>query len=110
MPGMPTQSMMPGAPSQSMMPSGSMMPGMPGMDGMVGMMSPQDMAALQNAQGVEAAKLFLTQMIQHRQGAITMVAAGNRYWPISARDRDGPFNREFSAAGDHQNAGHLGSL
>ena len=69
---MPAPSGMPGMPSQTMMPTGSMMPGMPGMDGVMGMMSPQDMAALQNAQGVEAAKLFLTQMIQHHQGAITM--------------------------------------
>lgn len=57
------------------MPSGSMMPGMPGMGdmpGMDGMMSPADMDALKNAQGVEASKLFLTQMIKHHQGAITM--------------------------------------
>jgi uncharacterized protein (DUF305 family) len=62
------------------MPSGDMsghgdmpgMSGMPGMTGMTGMMSPQDMAALQNAQGVEASKLFLTQMITHHEGAITM--------------------------------------
>jgi uncharacterized protein (DUF305 family) len=59
-------------PSPSGMPGQSMMPGMPGMEGMMGMMSPQDMAALQNAQGAEASKLFLTQMIQHHQGAITM--------------------------------------
>lgn len=42
------------------------------MDGMSGMMSEEDMTALQNAQGLEASKLFLTQMIQHHQGAITM--------------------------------------
>jgi uncharacterized protein (DUF305 family) len=36
------------------------------------MMSPEDMAALQNAQGVEASRLFLTQMVEHHQGAITM--------------------------------------
>jgi uncharacterized protein (DUF305 family) len=62
------------------MPSGEMpghgnMPttsGMPGPAGMPGMMSEQDMTALQNAQGVEAAKLFLTQMIAHHEGAITM--------------------------------------
>lgn len=53
------------------MPSGDM-PGMPGMQGMPGMMSEQDMTALQNAQGVEASKLFLTQMIRHHEGAITM--------------------------------------
>jgi uncharacterized protein (DUF305 family) len=48
------------------------MPGMPGMQTGQGMMSEQDMAALQNAQGVAASKLFLTQMIAHHQGAITM--------------------------------------
>jgi len=30
------------------------------------------MGDLQNAQGVEASKLFLTQMIKHHQGAISM--------------------------------------
>jgi uncharacterized protein (DUF305 family) len=45
---------------------------MSGMPGMSGMMSEQDMAALQNVQGVEASKLFLTQMITHHEGAITM--------------------------------------
>ena len=84
MPGMPGQSQ---APSQSGMPhhseepgasptpSGSMMPGMPGMGdmaGMEGMMSPADMQVLQYAQGVDASKLFLQQMIKHHQGAITM--------------------------------------
>jgi len=72
---------------QMPMPSGSMpghadmpmtsgnvpgMSGMPGMAGMAGMMSDEDMAALQSAQGVEASKLFLTQMIAHHEGAITM--------------------------------------
>jgi uncharacterized protein (DUF305 family) len=36
------------------------------------MMSEQDMTALKNAQGVDASKLFLTQMIAHHEGAITM--------------------------------------
>jgi uncharacterized protein (DUF305 family) len=61
--GMPGMGGMPGMPA---------MPGMPGMSGMEGMMSPADMQALQNAQGVEASKLFLTQMIKHHQGAIAM--------------------------------------
>lgn len=63
------------SPSTSMMPSGSMMPGMGdmgNMPGMGGMMSPAEMDALKNAQGVEATKLFLTGMIKHHQGAITM--------------------------------------
>jgi len=86
MPGMPGMNGMPGnAPSDhggmhgsgtaTASPGGPMMPGMPDMDdmpGMDGMMSPADMQALQNAQGVEASKLFLTQMIEHHQGAITM--------------------------------------
>jgi uncharacterized protein (DUF305 family) len=70
--GMPSQSMMPSpstTPSQSMMPG---MPGMSGMPGMDGMMSDADMTELQNAQGVEASKLLLSQMIKHHQGAITM--------------------------------------
>ena len=37
-----------------------------------GMMSQADMDALQNATGTEAARLFLTGMIAHHQGAITM--------------------------------------
>ena len=65
---MPSSSMMP---SGSMMPSESMSPGMGGMPGM-GMMSQADMDALKNAQGVEASKLYLTQMITHHQGAIDM--------------------------------------
>jgi uncharacterized protein (DUF305 family) len=36
------------------------------------MLADQDIAALQSAQGVDAAKLFLTGMIQHHQGAIGM--------------------------------------
>lgn len=39
---------------------------------MTGMMSEQDMAALNQAQGAQASKLFLTQMIAHHQGAIAM--------------------------------------
>ena len=65
---------MPGSgnmPSSSMMPGESMSPGMGGMPGM-GMMSQADMDALKNAQGVEASKLYLTQMITHHQGAIDM--------------------------------------
>jgi uncharacterized protein (DUF305 family) len=73
MPQMPMQSGMP-MPSGDMPGHGDMTTtsGMPGMPGMSGMMSEQDMTALQNAQGVEAGKLFLTQMIAHHEGAITM--------------------------------------
>ncbi|MET4430192.1 DUF305 domain-containing protein [Mycolicibacterium sp. 624] len=75
---MPTSSM-PGMPGHDM-PTGSM-PGMPGHDmpggdmpGMSGhgMMSAADMAALEAAQGTEASRLFLTQMIAHHEGAVTM--------------------------------------
>jgi len=59
------------------MPGGDMgghgaMGGMGDMPGMAGMMSEADMTALQNAEGVDATKLFLTQMIEHHEGAITM--------------------------------------
>ena len=47
------------------------MPGMD-MDTGMGMMSDADMAALDAATGVTASKLFLTEMIQHHQGAIDM--------------------------------------
>lgn len=40
--------------------------------GMSGMMSQDDMDALKSAQGAEAAKLFLTQMIAHHEGALMM--------------------------------------
>jgi uncharacterized protein (DUF305 family) len=46
---------------------------MPGMGGGHGMMSEQDMTALQNANGgAEASRLFLSQMIEHHNGAIMM--------------------------------------
>jgi uncharacterized protein (DUF305 family) len=54
--------------SQWGQPTMSMAPGML----MPGMLPDQDMAALQNAQGVDAGKRFLTGMIQHHQGAIAM--------------------------------------
>ncbi|WP_120520232.1 DUF305 domain-containing protein [Arthrobacter celericrescens] len=45
---------------------------MPSGHGMDGMMGADDIAKLEAAQGKEAAKLFLTQMITHHEGAITM--------------------------------------
>jgi uncharacterized protein (DUF305 family) len=64
-----------GNPPMPPMPSGDMGHGDMGgadMPGMEGMLSKEDLAALGNAQGVEAAKLFLTGMIEHHEGAITM--------------------------------------
>lgn len=52
---------------------------MPGMDMsshsmlMPGMLTPEQMAALKKAKGAEFDRLFLTGMIQHHQGALTMV-------------------------------------
>jgi uncharacterized protein (DUF305 family) len=40
---------------------------------MPGMLSPEQMAQLDSARGVDFDRLFLTFMIQHHQGAITMV-------------------------------------
>lgn len=42
------------------------------MPAMQGMVSDADMTALRNAQGAEAATLYLTHMIAHHEGAITM--------------------------------------
>jgi uncharacterized protein (DUF305 family) len=61
-----------GTPSMPPMSGHTDMPGMSDMTGMSGMMSEQDMTALKDAQGVDASKLFLTQMIAHHEGAITM--------------------------------------
>lgn len=77
---MPSGSMMPGmdhggmhgSATDSSTPTTSMMPGMGEMSGMDGMMSQADMDALKNAQGIQASKLFLTGMIKHHQGALTM--------------------------------------
>ena len=56
------------------------MPKMPGMDmphqsmaQMPGMLTPNQMEALRKAKGVEFDRLFLTGMIQHHNGALTMV-------------------------------------
>jgi uncharacterized protein (DUF305 family) len=45
-----------------------------GMDhgGASGMMSPEDMARLEDASGAEFDKMFLTMMVEHHEGAITM--------------------------------------
>lgn len=51
---------------------GSMGGGSNSEDGMGAMMSEEDMAELEAAEGVEAAELYLTQMIEHHRGAIEM--------------------------------------
>ena len=51
------------------------MEGMEGMDhgsGMSGMMTEEDMAALEQAEGTEAAQLYLEQMTVHHEGAVEM--------------------------------------
>ena len=47
---------------------------MPGMPMMPGMLSPEQMAQLGTAGGDDFDRLFLELMIQHHQGAVTMVA------------------------------------
>ncbi|NLU81856.1 MULTISPECIES: DUF305 domain-containing protein [Rhodococcus] len=56
------------------MPGMDMDEGMDGMEGMEmeGMMSEEDMQALSEAQGADAARLFLEQMIAHHEGAVDM--------------------------------------
>lgn len=72
MPGRGRMGDMPGRDDAGDMPGHGGMGNMAGMSGMAGMMSPAEMDALKNAQGVEASKLFLTGMIKHHQGALTM--------------------------------------
>jgi uncharacterized protein (DUF305 family) len=61
-------------------PAQKVTPKMPGMDMshdtmalMPGMLTPQQMEALQKAKGTEFDRLFLVGMIQHHNGALTMV-------------------------------------
>jgi uncharacterized protein (DUF305 family) len=54
-------------------PRGHMMAGMDHPMLMPGMLTPEQMAELDHARGTEFDRLFLTFMIQHHQGAITMV-------------------------------------
>ena len=54
-------------------PHGHLMPGMDQPMLMPGMLTPEQMAQLDSARGPEFDRLFLTFMIQHHQGAITMV-------------------------------------
>jgi len=49
------------------------MAGMPGMALMPGMLTPDQMAELDRARGPDFDKLFLVYMIQHHEGALTMV-------------------------------------
>jgi uncharacterized protein (DUF305 family) len=51
------------------------MAGMPGMEGMLmpGMLTPDQMAQLEHAHGPDFDRLFLTFMMQHHLGALTMV-------------------------------------
>ena len=70
MPGMDHGNM--GGMDHGNMPGMGDMGNMGNMGGMDGMMSPAEMDALKNAQGVDASRLFLTGMIKHHEGAITM--------------------------------------
>ncbi|WP_287903469.1 DUF305 domain-containing protein [Arthrobacter sp.] len=45
---------------------------------MEGMMSAEDLEQLKSAQGTAAARLFLTQMIKHHEGALTMARTESR--------------------------------
>jgi uncharacterized protein (DUF305 family) len=62
-------------PSETTTPSGGPAPSAsttPGAAQLPGMVSDQEITALQNTEGADASKLFLTMMIHHHQGAITM--------------------------------------
>lgn len=42
------------------------------MEGMAGMMSPEDMSALESAEGAEFDEMFLQMMVEHHEGAVSM--------------------------------------
>lgn len=63
---------------------------------MPGMLSPEQLAALSNARGREFDRLFLTYMIQHHEGAVTMVH------DLFATDGAGQDDLVFKLASDIQ--------
>jgi len=76
---------------------GAAMAGMAGMGGggmmMPGMLSPAQLAQLDSARGPAFDRAFLTFMIQHHQGALTMVA---QYMNAPSADED-PFVFQFAS-------------
>jgi len=71
-------------------PRGHIMPGMDQPMLMPGMLTPEQMAQLDGARGPEFDRLFLTFMIQHHQGAITMV---QQLLAVPGAAQDGPIFR-----------------
>lgn len=71
-------------------PRGHIMQGMDQPMLMPGMLTPQQMAQLDSARGPEFDRLFLTFMIQHHQGAITMV---QQLLAVPGAAQDGPIFR-----------------
>src|SRR5213083_3245614 len=71
-------------------PRGHVMPGMDQPMLMPGMLTPAQMAQLDSARGTNFDRLFLTDMIQHHQGAITMV---QQLLAVPGAAQDGPIFR-----------------
>ncbi len=71
-------------------PRGHIMQGMDHPMLMPGMLTPEQMAQLDAARGAEFDRLFLTFMIQHHQGAITMV---QQLLAVPGAAENGPVNR-----------------
>lgn len=71
-------------------PRGHIMPGMDQPMLMPGMLTPPQMAQLDSARGAQFDRLFLTFMIQHHQGAITMV---QQLLAVPGAAQDGPIFR-----------------
>jgi len=71
-------------------PRGHIMQGMDHPMLMPGMLTPEQMAQLDAARGIEFDRLFLTFMIQHHQGAITMV---QQLLAVPGAAENGPVNR-----------------
>src|SRR5437773_9462678 len=71
-------------------PRGHIMQGMDQPMLMPGMLTPQQMSQLDSARGPEFDRLFLTFMIQHHQGAITMV---QQLLAVPGAAQDGPIFR-----------------
>ena len=72
---------------------------------MTGMMSGDDLTKLDAAQGTDAAKLFLSQMIAHHEGAVEMANAEVR----SGKNAEAvALAKDIAASQTRRNPGHEG--
>jgi len=81
---------------------------MAGGHSMSGMMGDDDMTKLGAAQGAEAARLFLTQMIAHHEGAVVMAKTESSDGTEPRRRQAGQGHRDRAGSRNSGNEGPAG--